>query len=69
MRVVLDLLDQLTNTIVLSLFHNRMWQAIQVFGSQCQPRLTLIARDLARDLCHGKQRVSPFYHDLFHVPH
>ena len=20
-------------------------------------------RDLARDLCHGKQRVSPFYHD------
>ena len=20
--------------------------------------------DLARDLCHGKQRVSPFHHDL-----
>ena len=26
-RVVLDLLDQLTNTRVLSLFHNRMWQS------------------------------------------
>ena len=26
-RVVLDLLDQFTNTIVLSLFHNRMWQS------------------------------------------
>ena len=25
--VVLDLLDQLTNTRVLSLFHNRMWQS------------------------------------------
>ena len=39
--------------------------AIQVFGSQCQPRSALIARDLARDLRHGKQRVSPFYHDVF----
>ena len=38
--------------------------AIQVFGSQCSPRSALIARDLARDLHHGKQRVSPFYHDL-----
>ena len=27
MRVVLDLLHELTNTIVLSLFHNRMWQS------------------------------------------
>ena len=26
-RVVLDLLDQFTNTTVLSLFHNRMWQS------------------------------------------
>ena len=39
--------------------------AIRVFWSRCQPRLTLIARDLARDLCHGKQRVSSFCHDLF----
>ena len=37
--------------------------AIRVFWSRCQPRLTLIARDLH----HGKQRVSPFYHDLFHL--
>ena len=38
------------------------------FGSQCSPRHLvkgLIARDLARDLRHGKQRDSPFYHDLF----
>ena len=32
--------------------------AIRVFWSRCQPRLTLIARDLH----HGKHRVSPFYH-------
>ena len=38
--------------------------AIRVFWSRCQPRLTLIARDL----CHGKQRVSPFYHDLSLLP-
>ena len=25
--VVLDLLDKFTNTVVLSLFHNRMWQS------------------------------------------
>ena len=24
----------------------------------------MFGRLLARDLCHGKQRVSPFYHDL-----
>ena len=41
--------------------------AIQVFGSQFSPRSALIARDLARDLRHGKQRVSPFYHDLFRL--
>ena len=41
--------------------------AIRVFWSQCPPRLTLIARDLARDLCHGRQRVFPFYHDLLHL--
>ena len=27
-RVVLDLLGQFTNTTVLSLFHNRMWQSV-----------------------------------------
>ena len=27
MRVVLDLLNEFTNTIVVSLFHNRMWQS------------------------------------------
>ena len=62
-RVVLDLLDQFPNTRVFSLFHKQN-VATQVFGSQCQPRLTLIARDLARALRHGKQRVAPFYHDL-----
>ena len=31
---------------------------------KCPPRSALIARDLARDLRRGKQRVSPFYHDL-----
>ena len=39
--------------------------AIRVFWSQCQARWALIARDLERDLRHGKQRVSTFYHDLF----
>ena len=38
--------------------------AIQVFGSQCPPCSALIARYLARDLCHGRQRVAPFYHVL-----
>ena len=39
--------------------------AIRVFWSRCQPRLTLIARDFR----HGKQRVSPLCHVLFHLPH
>ena len=38
--------------------------AIQVFGSRCQTRLTLSARDLLE----GKQRVSPFYRDLSLLP-
>ena len=62
MRVFLDLLHEFTNTIVLWL----VWQqnmAIRIFWSQCQPRLTLIARDLH----HGKQRVSEFYHDLSYL--
>ena len=41
--------------------------AIQVFGSQCSPRSALIARYVARDLRHGRQRVAPFYHDLFRL--
>ena len=43
--------------------------ANQVFGSQCPPRSALFARDLVRDLRHGKQRVSEFYHVLFHLFH
>ena len=39
--------------------------AIQAFWSPCQPRSTLSARDLH----HGKQQVSPFYRDLFRLPH
>ena len=26
--------------------------------------MNVFGRHLARDLCHGKQRVSQFYHDL-----
>ena len=61
MRVVLDLLDQVHEHESSQLVSQQN-VAIQVFGSQCQPRSALIARDLARDLRHGKQRVSPFYH-------
>ena len=72
MRVVLDLLDQFTITIVLSLFHNRMWQSryngfpvlvmicfifnVEVLAVM---RGTSFGRHLARDLRHGKQRVCP----------
>ena len=52
---VFDLLHEFPDTIFLSLFHNRMWQSGREFWSRCQPRLTLGERDL----CHGKQRVSP----------
>ena len=41
--------------------------AIHTFWSQCSPRAVLLAGDLARDLRHGKQRVYPFYHDLFRL--
>ena len=64
--VVLDLLDHFTNTRVLS-FVSQHNMAIQVFGNQCSPRSALIARYLARDLRHGRQRVAPFYHDLFRL--
>ena len=37
--------------------------AIQIFWSQRSPRPALTARDVARDLRHGRQRVAPFYHD------
>ena len=53
MKVVLDLLHVFTNTTVLSLFHNRMWQC-----GYSLPRLTLNA------LIVSTQRVSPFYRDL-----
>ena len=55
-RVVLDLLHKFTNTKVISLFHNRMWQS-RYSEVDCQPRLTLSARDFH----HGKQQVFPFY--------
>ena len=44
-RVVLDLLDQFTNTTALSLFHNRMWQS-KYSEVNCSPRSALIARYL-----------------------
>ena len=61
--MVLALLDQVTITRVLSLFHSRMWKS-KYFEVYCQPRSALVARGVARYLRHGKQRVSPFYHDL-----
>ena len=39
--------------------------AIPVYWSRCQPRSALIVRDVH----HGKQQVTPFYHDLFRLPH
>ena len=60
--MVLDLLDQFTNRS--SELVSQQNVAIQVFESQCPPRSALIARYLARDLRHGRQRVAPFYHDL-----
>ena len=62
MRVVLDLLDQFTNTS--SELVSQQNVAIQVLECQCPPRSALIARYLARDLRHGRQRVAPFCHDL-----
>ena len=41
--------------------------AILESGSQSSPRSALITRFLGRDLRHGRQRVSPFYHDLFRL--
>ena len=56
MRVVLDLLDQFTNTSSQRVSQQNV--AIQVLECQCPPRSALIARDLIR---HGLQRVAPFY--------
>ena len=55
-RVVLDLLDQFANTS--SQLVSQQNVALQVFGNQCSPRSALVARHLARDLRHGRQRVS-----------
>ena len=66
-RVVLDLLHELTNTRVLSLFHSRMWQSKYSEINVHSPRSALIVRYLARDLRHGRQWVAPFYHDLFRL--
>ena len=64
-RMVLELLHQFRNTS--SQVVSQQNVAIQVFGSQCSPRSALIARYLARDLRHGRQRVSSFHHDLFRL--
>ena len=60
MRVVLDLLDESLEHDSYQLVSQQN-VAIRVFWSRSQPRLTLSARDLH----HGKERVSPFYRDLF----
>ena len=59
MRMVLDLLHELTNTRIFSLFHNWMWQA-RFFWSRCPPRQTLRMNRLSV----SAQRISPFYRDL-----
>ena len=61
MRVVLDLLHEFTNRIVLSLIHNRMWQS-------GYSEVDVFSFNIERSLIESKQRVSPFYRDLFLDP-
>ena len=61
--VILDLLNQFTNTRALSLLHNRMWQS-RNSKVHVPHRSALFARDLIR---HGLERVAPFYHELFRL--
>ena len=56
MRVTLDLLHEFTNTRILGLFHNCMWQS----WNRCPPLRNVWTNRLVVQ----SQRVSPFYLDL-----
>ena len=60
MKATLDLLDELTNTIVFSLFHNRMWQS-----RYSEVYVHLI--NIERSDCEQTTGL-PFYRDLHLLP-